>query len=87
MEAVPVTEHGHPILVNGNYQVVALTSEEAFDADRVLAYGVWTLSGARIRRELSLDDAKAWMERLIMEEQGVVAPDSSPVLKPRRLRR
>ncbi|HEY0660845.1 MAG TPA: hypothetical protein VGD21_05960 [Lysobacter sp.] len=81
-----MTEHGHSILVNGNYQVVALTPEEALDPDRVLAYGVWTLSGVRIRRELSLDDARAWMDRLVAEEQGVVS-DSPPRMKPKRPRR
>lgn len=71
-----MSEHAHPILTMGGYQLVALTRGETYDPDDVIAFVVMTMSGARLHYEHTLEDARSWMERLVGEE---TAP-------PRRLR-
>ncbi|MEO8003203.1 MAG: hypothetical protein ABI644_15145 [Arenimonas sp.] len=79
-------EYSHPIFIKGRYRVVALTENQEFNEDQIMAYAVLNSSGAKIRHELSLVDAKEWMEKLVEED----APDVSvatPQIKPRRVRR
>ena len=64
-----MTEHRHPLLIKGRYQVVALTPEPEFDPGEISGYAVVNSSGAKLRHELSLDDAKAWMEKQVAEEE------------------
>lgn len=63
-----MTEHAHPILTMGGYQLVALTQGETYDPGKVIAFVVTTMSGARLHHERTLEDARSWMERLVDEE-------------------
>lgn len=66
---MPVKEYSHLILATGRYEIVALSRTDDFDPAHVIAYDVLATSGSRIRRELTLDDAKARIEMLLHEEQ------------------
>jgi len=83
---MPVKEYSHFILAKGRYQVVALSQADESDPDHIIAYDVLTTSGARVRRELTLDDAKARVEILMKEEQAC-RPYTMPPDWPRRERR
>ena len=62
-------EYSHTILARDRYQIVALSQEQEFDVDRVTGYAVVTPTGARIRYEVTLEDARLWVDRLIEEEE------------------
>lgn len=81
-----MTEYAHPILIKGNYQVVALTQDEQYDPGDVTSYAVHTMAGARLRKDLSLEDARIWMDRLIEEEnlQRTEAPVRAKPIRQRR---
>lgn len=83
---MPVKEHSHLVLARGRYQIVALSPADEFDPGRAVAHDVLTKSGARVRRELTLDDAKARVEALCEEELACRPPEMSPG-RPRRVRR
>jgi len=79
-------EYSHPIFIKGRYRVVALTENQEFNEDQIMAYAVLNSSGAKLRHELSLIDAKEWMERLVEEDnQDISTP--TPQVKPTRVRR
>ena len=84
---MPVKEHSQLILAKGRYQVVALSQADEFDPDHIIAYEVLTTSGARLRRELTLEDAKARVEIFMQEEQQAGRPSAMPPDRPRRVRR
>lgn len=63
-----MTEHVHPILIKGKYRIVALTAEQEYEPEDFVVYAVTTMSGARLRYSLTLDDATSWMEKLLDEE-------------------
>lgn len=75
-----MTEHAHPILTKGGYQLVALTHGHTYDPERIIAYVVMTMSGARLHHERTLEDARSWMEKQVEGGESV-----SP-LKARRCR-
>ncbi|MCI4567370.1 hypothetical protein [Lysobacter sp. CFH 32150] len=81
-----MTDYSHPLFIKGHYQVVALTSEEQYEPERVFAYAVLNSAGAKLRHELTLDDAKAWVEVLIEKDRF---PTSTPPvsIRPNRVRR
>jgi hypothetical protein len=79
-------EYSHPIFMKGRYRVVALSQNEEYDEDNITAYAVLNSSGAKLRHELSLIDAKEWMEKLV-EEDNVDISAAQPQAKPRRVRR
>jgi len=83
---MPVKEHSHFILAKGRYQVVALSQADEFDPDHIVAYDVLTTSGVRVRRELTLDEAKARVE-ILMKEERACRPSAMPPDRPRRERR
>ena len=62
-------EYSHTILVRDRYQIVALSQEQEFDSAEVTGYAVVTPTGARIRYEVTLEDARLWVDRLIEEEE------------------
>lgn len=64
-----MTEYSHTILVRDRYQIVALSQEQEFDSAEVTGYAVVTPTGARIRYEVTLEDARLWVDRLIEEEE------------------
>ena len=78
-------EFSHPIFIKGRYRVVALTEDQQYDEDKIMAYAVLNSAGAKLRHELSLDDAKAWMEKLV-EEDNLDVSTKAPI-KPKRMRR
>ena len=79
-------EYSHPIFIKGSYRVVALTENQEYNEDNIIAYAVLNSSGAKIRHELSLIDAKEWMEKLV-EEDNIAVDAQQPQVKPRRVRR
>ena len=79
-------EYSHPIFIKGRYRVVALTEDQEYNEDKILAYAVLNASGAKLRHELSLIDAKEWMEKLV-EEDNIAVDSQQPQSKPRRVRR
>ena len=79
-------EYSHPIFIKGRYRVVALSENQEYNEDNIIAYAVLNSSGAKIRHELSLIDAKEWMERLV-EEDDVDVSVAQLQSKPRRVRR
>lgn len=81
-----MTDYTHPLFTKGHYQVVALTPEEQYEPERVFAYAVLNSAGAKLRHELTLDDAKAWVEALIEKDR---LPNSTPLvsIRPNRVRR
>ena len=80
-----MTEYSHTLLVRGRYQIVALTDEAQFDPAEVTGYAVLSSAGAKLRHELSLEDARDWADRLI-EEESAQRSDPAPV-KPAKRRR
>lgn len=79
-------EYSHPIFIKSRYRVVALTEDQQYDEDKVMAYAVLNASGAKLRHELSLDEAKAWMEKLV-EEDNIEVLASPTQIKQKRMRR
>ncbi len=61
-------EYSHPIFIKGSYRVVALTENPEYNEDNIIACAVLNSFGAKIRHELSLIDAKQWMEKLVEED-------------------
>jgi hypothetical protein len=80
-------EYSHPIFIKGRYRVVALTENQEFNEDQIMAYAVLNSSGAKLRHELSLEDARVWMERLVEEDNNQDISSPTPQVKPRRVRR
>lgn len=72
-----MTDHIHPILFSGRYQVVALTRGERFDPAEIVGYMVASGDGTPLRHEPGFEQARMWMEKLIEEE-------NAPRLAPRR---
>lgn len=70
-------EYDHTILLKGRYRIVAVTGESENDRDKITGYAVLTSSGARLRYELTLEDAEAWVDKLIRSEE----PDRGPAAK------
>lgn len=56
------------------------------DPDRITAYAILDPAGIRLRQQLTLDAAKAWVERFIDEETPAPAVVHAP-MRPARLRR
>ena len=81
-----MTEYSHPLFIKGHYQVVALTSEEEYDPERVFAYAILNSAGTKLRHELTLDDAKAWVKTLI-EQENLPIPTSRVPARSNRVRR
>jgi uncharacterized protein YbjT (DUF2867 family) len=75
-------EYRHTILQKHGYQVVALTrdSDPAYAPDEVIGYAVVTDSGAKLRDEPSLEEARLYMEQLLDDDQ----PNRSDDTRPRR---
>ncbi|WP_407469417.1 hypothetical protein ABFU38_08280 [Xanthomonas campestris pv. raphani] len=63
-------EYQHTVLTRGGYRVVAITREEVYAADSVVAYAVVADAGTRLTPDLSLDQAKVWIDSLVESEGG-----------------
>ncbi len=85
-EVMTVTEYTHPILIKGNYQVVAVTQDEQYDPGDITGYAVLTTAGAKLRQDMTLEDARIWVDKLIEDEN--LQRTGTPVrAKPVRQRR
>ncbi|WP_338339126.1 hypothetical protein [Xanthomonas euvesicatoria] len=63
-------EYQHTVLTRGGYRVVAITRDEVYAPDAVVAYAVVTNAGTRITPDLSLDQATVWIDSLVESESG-----------------
>ncbi|KFA25814.1 hypothetical protein FQK02_08970 [Xanthomonas vasicola] len=63
-------EYQHTVLTRGGYRVVAITRDEVYAPDAIVAYAVVTNAGTRITPDLSLDQAKVWIDSLLESESG-----------------
>ena len=81
-----MTEYTHPVLIKDNYQVVAVTQDEQYDPGDITGYAVLTTPGARLRQDMSLEDARTWMDKRIEEDnlQRVEVPVRVRTLRQRR---
>lgn len=81
-----MSEHAHPLLARGRFRVVALTACEVYEPDDVVAFAVTTRAGAELKRVLTLDAAKSWMERLHERDShdGGRPEQVPPVVRKRR---
>ncbi len=73
-------EYQHTVLTRGRYRLMALTHETQYDPAGVIGYTVVTDSGARLTPDLSMDDARVWMDALVEAENGgraIAAPDAA----------
>lgn len=77
--------HDVPVLSEGRYRIVPVSADEKAP-DRSTAYAILDTAGTRLRRELTLDDAKAWVERYVEEETPAPAVVHAQA-RPARLRR
>lgn len=78
-------EYDHTLLSKGRYRIVTVIEKQENDEDRIIGYAVLASSGSRLRYGLTLDDAKAWMEKLIRDEE----PERDPAPaqpRPKRVR-
>lgn len=67
------------VVTKGRYQIVTTDGEgrDAVDADRA-RYAVITLSGAVVHRDLTFDEARAWLDRLFAGDSVVRDEPADP---------
>ena len=65
---VTVAEYRHPVLLNGQYQIVALAQAGGTDAGVIAHYAVATSAGAILRQDLTLFEARTWLQLLLADE-------------------
>ena len=70
---VTVAEYRHPVLAKGQYQIVALARATDSDADIIARYAVATIAGDILRQDLTLFEARAWLE-LQLEGEAIGKP-------------
>ncbi len=75
-----------PVLIKDQYQIVAVTADDEGDHHQIVGYVLLDSAGVRLRHELTLDAAKAWMDRFI-DEGNPVPPVVQLPAKPRHVRR
>ncbi len=80
-----MTIHSIPVLIKDPYRIVAVTADDDRDRDRIIGYVILNAAGARLRQELTLDEARSWMERCIDEDN--VPPSVVQAPKTRGIRR
>ncbi|PPU71399.1 hypothetical protein XcuCFBP2542_18180 [Xanthomonas cucurbitae] len=59
----------HP-LSRGGYRVVAITRDQAYVPEAIVAYAVVTDAGTQITPDLSFDQARLWIDSLVENEGG-----------------
>jgi hypothetical protein len=69
-----MTGYSHRVLVEGRYQIVALSHQPALDPRGLFAYAVATLDDARLWQGLSLGDAREWLQVLLDGDALAAAP-------------
>lgn len=80
-------EYGNPILIKSRFRVVPLHGDTEIGQERVVGYTVLNAEGAKLWYELSLDEAKNWMERLHDEENPDQLKSKQAVAKKKPSRR
>ena len=80
-----MAEFSHPVLVRGAYQIVALMQASDHDPNNIAGYTVSRASGAILRQDLTLYEARAWLELLL--EDDTMAMLALQPSKPGRVRR
>jgi len=63
-----MTEYCHPVQCRDRYQIVALSPEPDFDPADVTGYAVLSPTGAKLRHEVTLEQARLWVDGLLQEE-------------------
>ncbi|NDK38451.1 hypothetical protein DT603_06290 [Pseudoxanthomonas gei] len=79
-----MTEYCHPVQFRDRYQIVALSPEPDFDPADITGYAVLSPSGARLRHELTLEQARLWVDGLLQEENQRPAEPLPPGRAARR---
>ncbi|ALN63579.1 hypothetical protein GLA29479_2713 [Lysobacter antibioticus] len=77
-----MNEYRHHILTRGRYQIVALTPDPQFESDDIYAYAVMSSSGLKMRQELTLTDARNWLEFWIEQERASSGGSSPDMMEP-----
>lgn len=83
--AISSADYGPILMMHGRYHVVALMPSSDDRREGPVGYAVITSAGGLVRRELTLDDAKQWAQKLAETEQEIAPPDPTPA--PARSRR
>lgn len=73
---VTVAEYRHPVLVKGQYQIVALM-QAPLHAPGIANHAVATLAGVILRQDLTLFEARAWLQ-LLLEGEAITKPCPPP---------
>lgn len=76
-----MTEHSATVYRNGHYRVVEWDDPDGDESSR--RYVVVDANGAPLRYELTLEDAKAWLEIRLQQENGEPEPPQPQPLRPR----
>lgn len=71
---VTVAEYRHPVLAEGQYQIVALAQAGDPDGGVVAHYALATIAGVILRQGLTLFEARAWLQLLLADEAIVKSP-------------
>ena len=79
-----VTEYTHSVLIRGNYQIVAVTQDEQYDPGGITGYAVLTTAGAKLREDMTLEDARIWIDKLIEDERLRLAEPRARAIRQRR---
>ena len=81
-----MTEYCHPVQLRDRYQIVALTPEPDFDPADITGYAVLSPGGARLRHELTLEQARLWVDGLLQQEEQQLPRPLPPGRAARRRR-
>jgi hypothetical protein len=83
-----VQEYGPPLQIKGRYKVVALVDNRDDEQDdKIIAYAVSTLEGARLFHGMSYDEAQAWMHMRVDEDEQELEKAKRAAGKVKRSRR
>jgi hypothetical protein len=74
----------HLVISKGRYQLVALTDEDHYAIGDRANYAILTDSGARVRQDMSLDEAKAYLDVLVDQGSDRSVVDQHVAMKLKR---
>lgn len=74
----------HLVISKGRYQLVALTDEDHYTIGDHANYAVLTDSGARVRQDMSLEEARAYLDVLVDQGSGRSVDPQHAALKLKR---
>lgn len=67
-----MSEHWHEVLASGRHRIVAFGQD--IDPDASTHYAVTTCDGAVLRRDLSLSEARLWLEHFTQQDANARPP-------------